>query len=119
MVQSLWSLKFRRHNTDKKREGESRPADEAAPEERTCHTDPPRVNQTLVAIPQEPLERAKADIIFVYDKAGSLSRQVGQAVAITLFRFTFVISLRNAAPSKGLSNSKAHNRSSETLMHAP
>jgi hypothetical protein len=32
-----------------------------------------------------------------------------------LFRFAFVISLRNAAPSKGLSSSKAQSRSSETL----
>lgn len=32
-----------------------------------------------------------------------------------LFRLAFVISFRNAGPSSGFSNSKAHNRSSETL----
>jgi len=41
------------------------------------------------------------------------------AVAIRLFRFALFISFRNPAPSSGLSSSKAHNRSSDTLMQAP
>lgn len=36
-----------------------------------------------------------------------------------LFRLALVISFRRAAPSKGLRSSKAHSRSSETLIQAP
>lgn len=55
-------------------------------------------------------------IIFLYLRKNS--RKNHAAVAI-LFRFALVISFRNAAPSRGLSNSKAQSRSSDTLMHAP
>jgi hypothetical protein len=40
-------------------------------------------------------------------------------VDIRLFRFALVISFRRAGPSNGFSNSNAHRRSSETLIHAP
>lgn len=38
--------------------------------------------------------------------------------ATYLFRLALVISLRRAGPSRGLSNSKAHKRSSETLIES-
>lgn len=46
-------------------------------------------------------------------------RTGGDWCCIRLRRLFFAISLLRAAPSSGLSSSKAHNKSSETLITAP